>query len=176
MKKIGLILVLALVSIGAQAQNSEFMKFYDKYSSNEAFTIVSVNQRMIELFSNFEVEGEEEEAMKKAVSGLKGIKLIANSKTSEGASLFSEANAAFLKGYDELMTVRDGDSDIRFLIQEKGGMVSELVMLVGSDSSFVAASIFGEIDLKQMSKMAKGLNISGMENLEQLENMDDEQK
>ena len=176
MKKIGLIVVLALVSLAAQAQNTEFMKFYNKYSGDETFTIVSVNQRMIELFSNFEVEGEEEEAMKKAVSGLKGIKLIANSKTSNGAALFSEANAAFLKGYDELMTVRDGDSDIRFLIQEKGGLVNELVMLVGSDSSFVAASIFGEIDLKQMSKMAKGLNISGMENLEQLENMDDDQK
>jgi hypothetical protein len=176
MKKIGLIVAFALVSIAAQAQNNEFMKFYNKYSSNEAFTIVSVNQRMIELFSNFEVEGEDGEAMKKAVSGLKGIKLIANSKTSEGAALFSEANSAFLKGYDELMTVRDGNSDIRFLIQEKGGKVSELVMLVGSDSSFVAASIFGEIDLKQMSKMAKGLNISGMENLEQLENMDEDQK
>lgn len=176
MKKIGLIVALALVSIAAQAQNSEFMKFYNKYSGDETFTIVSVNQRMIELFSNFEVEGEEEEAMKKAVSGLKGIKLIANSETSQGAALFSEANAAFLKGYDELMTVRDGDSDIRFLIQEKGGLVNELVMLVGSDSSFVAASIFGEIDLKQMSKMAKGLNISGMENLEQLENMEDDQK
>ncbi|MGM0579894.1 MAG: DUF4252 domain-containing protein [Bacteroidota bacterium] len=176
MKKIGLIVAFALVSIAAQAQNSEFMKFYNKYSGDETFTIVSVNQRMIELFSNFEVEGEEEEAMKKAVSGLKGIKLIANSKTSNGPALFSEANAAFLKGYDELMTVRDGDSDIRFLIQEKGGLVNELVMLVGSDSSFVAASIFGEIDLKQMSKMSKGLNISGMENLEQLENMEDDQE
>jgi|TARA_R100000027_G_scaffold55360_1_gene44498 hypothetical protein len=176
MKKIGLIVVLALVSLATQAQNTEFMKFYNKYSGDETFTIVSVNQRMIELFSNFEVEGEEEEAMKKAVSGLKGIKLIANSKTSQGAALFNEANAAFLKGYDELMTVRDGDSDIRFLIQEKGGLVNELVMLVGSDSSFVAASIFGEIDLKQMSKMAKGLNISGMENLEQLENMEDDQE
>ncbi|WKK85362.1 DUF4252 domain-containing protein [Marivirga arenosa] len=176
MKKIGLIVVLALVSLAAQAQNSEFMKFYDKYASNESFTIVSVNQRMIELFSNFEVEGEDGEAMKKAVSGLKGIKLIANSKTSDGASLFSEANKAFARGYDELMTVRDGDSDIRFLIQEKGGMVSELVMLVGSDSSFVAASIFGDIDLKQMSKMANGLNISGMENLEKLEEMDENNK
>ncbi|HET8859574.1 DUF4252 domain-containing protein [Marivirga sp.] len=176
MKKIGLIVALALVSIAAQAQNTEFMKFYNKYSTDETFTIVSVNQRMIELFSNFEVEGEDEEAMKKAISGLKGIKLIANSNTNQGPALFSEANTAFAKGYDELMTVRDGDSDIRFLIQEKGGIVSELVMLVGSDSSFVAASIFGDIDLKQMSKMAKGLNISGMENLEQLENMEDDQE
>lgn len=175
MRKIGLIVAFALVSIAAQAQNTEFMSFYNKYAGDQTFTIVSVNQRMIELFSNFEVEGEEGEAMKKAVSGLQGIKLIANSKTDKGASLFSEANAAFSKGYDELMTVRDGDSDIRFLIQEKGGKISELVMLVGSDSSFVAASIFGNIDLKQMSKMANGLNISGMENLEQLDNMEDEQ-
>lgn len=176
MRKIGLIIAFALGSIAVQAQNTEFMKFYNKYSVNEDFTIVSVNQRMIELFSNFDAEGEDEVAMKKAVKGLQGIKLIANNKTSEGAALFSEAQVAFAKGYDELMTVRDGESDIRFLIKEKGGLINELVMLIGSDSSFVAASIFGEIDLKQMSKMAKGLNISGMENLEQLENMDKDKK
>jgi hypothetical protein len=46
-------------------------------------------------------------------------------------------------------------------------------MLVDSDSSFVAASIYGDIDLKQMSKMGKSLNISGMENLKKLDDMEE---
>ena len=89
MKRIGLIFAFALLSVAAQAQNTQFMSFYNKYAGDQAFTIVSVNQRMIELFSNFEVEGEEGEAMKKAVSGLQGIKLIANSKTDKGSALFA---------------------------------------------------------------------------------------
>ncbi len=173
MKKITLIFALFLTGSMAWAQNAEFIKFYNKYSTNPEFTIVSVNERMISLFSNFEMEGEEEKAVMEAVSKLKGIKLISNQNTTVGKKLFLEAQTSFSKDYDELMTVRDGDSDMRFMIKEKDGIINELVMLVGSDSSFVAASLFGNIDLKQMAKVAKGLNISGMENLEQLENVED---
>jgi hypothetical protein len=173
MKKILIITMICLTGSMAMAQNSEFINFYNKYSGNTDFTVVSVNERMISLFSNFEMEGEEEKAVMEAVSKLKGIKLIANQNTTNGKQLFNEAQKSFASGYDELMTVRDGNSDMRFLIKEKGGIINELVMLVGSDSSFVAASLFGVIDLKQMAKMAKGLNISGMENLEKLDDMDD---
>jgi hypothetical protein len=72
-----------------------------------------------------------------------------------------------------LMVVRDKDANMQFLIKESGGKITELIMLVDSDSSFVAASIYGDIDLKQMSKMGKSLNISGMENLNKLDDMDD---
>ena len=174
MKKIIILTAFYLTATLVSAQNTAFIDFYNKYSGNTDFTIVSVNERMISLFSNFEVEGEEEKAVMDAVSKLKGIKLIANQKTTQGKQLFTEAQKSFNKGYDELMTVRDGDSDMRFLIKEKDGIINELIMLVGSDSSFVAASIFGNIDLKQMSKIAKGLNISGMENLEKLEDMDED--
>ncbi len=173
MKKILIIAMICSTGSIAHAQNSEFINFYNKYSTNTEFTVVSVNERMIALFSNFEMENEEEKAVMEAVSKLKGIKLIANQNTTKGKQLFNEAQKSFATGYDELMTVRDGNSDMRFLIKEKGGIINELVMLVGSDSSFVAASLFGNIDLKQMAKMAKGLNISGMENLEKLEDMDD---
>ena len=172
MKKILIIAMICLTGSMAMAQNSEFINFYNKYSANTEFTVVSVNERMIALFSNFEMENEEERAVMEAVSKLKGIKLIANQNTTKGQQLFKEAQKSFGAGYDELMTVRDGNSDMRFLIKEKGGIINELVMLVGSDSSFVAASLFGNIDLKQMAKMAKGLNISGMENLEKLDGVD----
>ena len=78
MKKLGLVIVLAFATITLKAQNSEFMNFYNKYAGNEAFTIVSVNERMLQLFSNFDTDDEDAEAVKNALEGLKGIKLIAN--------------------------------------------------------------------------------------------------
>lgn len=172
MKKVAII-VLCLLGNIAFAQNSEFIKFYNKYSADQNFTVVSVNERMISLFSNLEMEDEEDKAAMEAISKIKGIKLIAKQNTGNSKVLYNEAKAAFKKGYDELMVVRDKETNMQFLIKESGGKISELIMLVDSDSSFVAASIFGDIDLKQMSKMGKSLNISGMENLKKLDDMDD---
>jgi len=171
MKK-GLIIAMCLLGNIAFAQNSEFLKFYNKYATDTSFTVVSVNQRMIELFSNISTDDEDAQDVIEAMQQIKGIKLIANDRTSSSDVLYNEAKKSFSKGYDELMVVRDGDSNMQFLIQESGGVINELVMLVGSDSSFVAASIFGVIDLKQISKLGKNLNISGMENLQQLKDVD----
>jgi hypothetical protein len=173
MKKVSLIIVACMISVASYAQNTEFMKFFDRYSQDESFTVVSVNQRMIGLLSNIEVDGEDEKAFMEAVTKLKGIKLIAKEDTPEGQKFYQEAKKAFDKSYDELMSIRDGGSDMRFLIKESGGKISELVMLVGSDSSFVAASLFGEIDLKNISKLAKGMKIDGMEHLEKLDEKED---
>ena len=52
-------------------------------------------------------------------------------------------------------------------------MIGELLMLVGGDHQFVAMDLFGEIDLKQISKLSKGMNMKGME---YLENIDKEPK
>ncbi len=172
MKKIAII-ALCLLGNMAFAQNTEFLTFYNKYATNTAFTVVSVNERMISLFSNIEADDPEQQEAWEALSKIKGIRLIANQKTSNSNKLYNEAKTAFARGYDELMVVRDKDSNMQFLIKESGGKISELVMLVGSDSSFVAASIFGDIDLKQISKMGKNFNISGMEGLKQLEDLDE---
>jgi len=167
------IIVLCMLGNIAFAQNSEFIKFYNKYSTNQDFTIVSVNERMISLFSNFEMENEEDKELMQAISKIKGIKLIAKQNSSNSKLLYNEAKSAFAKGYDELMVVRDKDANMQFLIKESGGKINELIMLVDSDSSFVAASIFGDIDLKQMSRVGKSLSISGMENLKKLDDMNE---
>ena len=171
MKKVAVI-VLCLLGNIAFAQNSEFIKFYNKYSADKDFTIVSVNERMINLFSSLDMEDEEDKQAMEAISKIKGIKLIAKQSGANTRALYNEAKVAFNRGYDELMVVRDKESNMQFLIKESEGRISELVMLVDSDSSFLAASIYGDIDLKQMSKIGKSLNISGMDNLNKLDEMD----
>jgi hypothetical protein len=72
------------------------------------------------------------------------------------------------KEYEELMSVRDKDKDMKFFIKESGGKISELVMVAGGNEEFMLLSIFGEIDLKQISKISKKMNIDGLENLENI--------
>lgn len=70
--------------------------------------------------------------------------------------------------FEELMSVRDKDKDMKFYIKEAGGKISELVMVAGGNDEFMILSLFGEIDLKQVSKISKKMNIDGLENLENI--------
>ncbi len=73
-----------------------------------------------------------------------------------------------VKEYEELMTVRDKDKDMKFFIKESGGKISELVMVMGGNEEFMVMTLFGEIDLKQVSKIGKKMNVDGLENLENI--------
>jgi hypothetical protein len=66
------------------------------------------------------------------------------------------------------MSIRDTDKDMKFFIKEAGGKISELVMVAGGNEDFMVLSLFGEIDLKQVSKIGKKMDVDGLENLEKL--------
>ncbi len=70
--------------------------------------------------------------------------------------------------FEELMSIRDKDKDMKFYTKEAGGKISELVMVMGGNEEFMVLSLFGEIDLKDISKIGKSVNIDGLENLEKV--------
>jgi hypothetical protein len=55
------------------------------------------------------------------------------------------------------------------MIKENGDIITEMLMLVGGEKEFVAMSLYGEIDLKTISKLSKGMKINGMEYLENID-------
>jgi hypothetical protein len=72
-------------------------------------------------------------------------------------------------GYDELMEVKDAQEDMKFMISEKDGIINELVMVVGGNRSFFVMSLYGEINLKDISRLSHSMNIKGMEYLKKLD-------
>jgi hypothetical protein len=68
-----------------------------------------------------------------------------------------------------MMVIKEKDENVRFLVREKDSKVVELLLLVGSPDESVMISIQGDIDMKNISKITKSLNIEGMENLEKIE-------
>lgn len=59
------------------------------------------------------------------------------------------------------------------MIRENGDKISELLMVMGGPDEFMVLSVFGDIDLKQISRIGRKMNVSG---LEKLENMDSKDK
>ncbi|HEX5168809.1 MAG TPA: DUF4252 domain-containing protein [Cyclobacteriaceae bacterium] len=169
MNKIWMVAVIVVITSETQAQNDAITKFFNKYAADESFTQVNVSSKMFSLFTNMEADTPEDKEVLEAISKLKGLRIIAKDQDRNARTLYKEAFALVPpKEYEELMSVRDKDKDMKFLIKESGGKISELLMLMGGDDEFMALSLFGEIDLKQISRIGKKMNVDGLENLEKM--------
>ncbi len=173
MKKVIIIALMMIAVNGVFAQDA-ISKFFSKYQDDESFTQVTVSSKMFSLFTNMEVETPDDKEVLEAISKLKGLRILGKENTSDARKLYKEAFALIpMKEFEELMTVRDKDQDFKFLIKESGGKISELLMIMGGADDFMVMSLFGEIDLKQVSRLGKKMNVGG---LEQLEKLDDKKK
>ena len=172
MKKIALMMVLMVTLTAAEAQDV-ISKFFTKYQEDESFTNVNISSKMFGLFTQMDAESPEDKEVLQAISKLKGLKILAKENARNSRELYKEALGLIPKNFEELMSVRDKDKDMKFMIDENGGKISEMLMVVGGNEEFMIMSIFGEIDLKQISRIGSKMNIKGLENLK---NMDKNQK
>ncbi len=170
MKKIAILSILFLSTLSANAQEDAITKFFSKYQNDDSFTKINITGRMFGLFTNFETEEEEDQEMIDAISKVKGLKILAKEDIRNGQELYKEAFRLIDSSeYEELMTIREKDNDMKFLIKEKDGIIAELLMVIGSEDSFFLLSLVGDIDLKQISKLSKSMDIDGFENLQNID-------
>ena len=170
MKKLIIVLVTVCVGCSANAQNDAVTQLFNEFYDDENFTKISVSSKMFELFTNIEPGDEDEEEILEAVSKLKGLKIIAADSIGNSDELYAKAVKKISgNGYEELMEVKDARENMTFMIKEKDGLINELVMVVGGKESFIIMSLYGEIDLKKISKLSKSMKIKGMEHLRQLD-------
>ena len=124
---------------------------------------------MFSMMANIDGNTENEKAMISAISKIKGLKILKKDDARNSRELYKEALAMVPAGqFEELMTVRDKDKDMKFFTKESGGKISELVMVMGGNDQFMVMSLFGEIDLKEMGKIGKAVNIDGLHNLDKM--------
>lgn len=169
MKRVTLILLLALAAPRLWAQNSIIDRFFQKYENDRTFTLVSVTPKMFSMFSKLDIKTDEGQGVMQVVRKLKGLRIIAKENTKEGPRLYSEAASFLNKEFEELMTVRDGNSDLKFMVKENSkGNIAELIMLVGSNDEFLAMSLVGDIDLDEIAQIANNMNIQGFEHLKKV--------
>jgi len=168
MKKIIAIAIL-MTSLTAVNAQDVISKFFTKYQDDETFTNVNISSKMFGLFTEMEADNPEDKEILDAISKLKGLKIVAKENARNSRELYKEALGLIPKNFEELMSVRDKDKDMKFMIQENAGKISEMLMVVGGNEEFMILSIFGEIDLKQISRIGTKMNIKGLENLQKME-------
>ena len=172
MKRIVIAGAMLLFTLTVAGQKSAVDKVFDKYSGKDGYTTVYISSFMFNLLNSLEVDDPEYNDFKKATSGISSIKIL----TQEGGSSASFGRELLdmlpRSEYKEMMTVKEEDEEVLFLAKESGGVITEFLLIVsGDDGEDALIAIQGNIDLESLSSIAEGLDMPGLENLEELEEM-----
>jgi hypothetical protein len=172
MKRILVAGVMLLFTLAVMGQQSPIDKVFDKYSGKEGYTTVYISSFMFNLLNSLEVDDPEYNEFKKATSGIQSIKILTQEGSGSAAFGKELLNMLPRNEYKEMMTVKEDDEEVLFLVKEIDGRVTEFLLIVsGDDDADALIAIQGDIDLKSIASIASGLDMPGLENLEDLEEM-----
>ena len=100
------------------------------------------------------------------IRNLTGMKMLTTEQETD--RYFQEVRTMLQKRkpeYEELMSILEEGEQVWMYVREKNKEIVELVILVGGKEEFMLMSFCGVIDLKKISRLAKAVNVEGMEYL-----------
>lgn len=163
MKRILIIAIMTIASGALHAQDDAIGRFFGKYLEDSRFTVVSVSPRMFRLMSKVKWDTIPSD-LKQTVSRLQSFRILSTETNPYG--FYKEALSQIdRKQYEDLITVRDGKDDFRFMIRSTGNTINELLMIAVDKDGFTLMSFVGDIDLDKIARLGADMDIKGMENL-----------
>lgn len=155
--------------------------FFDSFENEKDVTSVVVTQNMFKLLAEIDIESDDPEVKEymELVNNLENIKIYMTDNPEVRERMKSSVSTYLSQnsGLAELMRVSEEGKNIKFYSKEgkSKSHVSELLMFLqgdydGGKDGAIIMSITGNIDLKQISKLTKDLNVPGSEELKNIEN------
>ncbi len=171
MKKLYISCLLCLSIAFVNAQESGIEKFFQRYEQDKSFITISISPKMFTMLSKIDdQQSEEAKQIIEVAKKLKGLKIILKENTADGSKLLQEAKALLPKDYEEMMTIREKDNNIKFIVKENtNGNILELIMLLGGDKKFVAISLLGDINIAEIQRIAKDMKINEFNKFEKID-------
>ncbi len=169
MKKLILFTTAICMVTILQAQTNAIDEMFDKYSEKEGFTTVYISSKLLGLFAGKNTEDNEGSDF---IRRLKSIRILSveDSLLNKNVNFYKELTKKLdLSVYEELMVVKEGSDMTKFLIQQKGDVISELLVITGGPGDNTLISIKGDLDMKMISDLSKSTGIDELQDLEKLE-------
>jgi hypothetical protein len=169
MKKVFLSFITICLTLIMQAQSNPVDDMFNKYSEKPGFTVVSISSKMFSLFENKNTENKDADDV---INKLKSIKILSveDSLLNKNLNFYTELSKKLdLSVYEELMIVKSGPDVTKFLIKQKGNIISELLVIVGGPGGNSLISIKGELNLKSISELSKNIDIQELKTLDKID-------
>jgi hypothetical protein len=169
MKKLLLLLPAICLTLLLNAQTGPIDEMFNKYSEKEGFTVVSISSKM---FSMFAGQDNKDKEAGDIVNRLKSIRILTveDSLLNKKLNFYTELSKKLnMSDYEELMVVKEGPDVTKFLIRQKGDVISELLVVTGGPGGNSLISIKGDLNMKSISDLSKSVDIQELKTLDDLE-------
>ncbi len=170
MKKVTLILSAILFSVMAMAQQNSIDKVFKKYSGQEGVTVVNISPELFQIFSDLDVK--EIEDVDFPMDKLTGLKVLSieNREILKGNDFYAEVTDDLdTNDYAEVISVQDGDEDVRMWMKTEGKQIHEFLLVVSSPDEGVLVYITGDFNLNDIEGLAE--SFGGLDGLDELDNI-----
>ncbi len=166
MKKIKMFALLFSLPLLLIAQQNAADKFFEKYANEDGFTTISVNRGLLNFVSNLDDDKETKQLLK----SIESVKILTTKYEVNGLNFYEEIVKNLPEDqYEELITVRENDEQVKILINEKNGIIRELLVITGGGDENALIIVKGNIELNKVSNLSSSLNFDGLEVLQDLE-------
>jgi len=170
MKKLSLIILVFVFPLLVFSQHSSVSKLFEKYAEKDGFTTVYISKNLFKMVGEMDLDDPDVDGL---IDKLETIKILASD-----CEFINDNNINFyeeimdelpIEEYEELLVVKEKDQDVKFLVKEKNGIITELLLIAGGKDNNALVCITGNIDLRHISKLASSMEGTGMEHLKKLE-------
>ena len=141
-----LISLCILCSSMGFAQN----KLFDRYAEMDNVTSVYISKAMFRMMSNIDKVGVNMMNLKGKIESLQLLTAENKERTTQMKRDFSQLVSS---NHEELMRVKDKDSNIRFYADIKGDLIKELIMLIDGNNNYTAILITGNFTIKDIQDL-----------------------
>lgn len=149
MKRLLLLIILLLPLVGA-AQQLNYSGFFDRYENDKEFRTVVLGRKMMEMMS----EQTSDREMRRTLAGIEHIKVISTSTYNE--SFVADARAVTSStSYKLVSSVSEGGREVSFYVLNSKEGKNRLLMLSFSDDEWVVMGIYGQFDLRNISRLTQ---------------------
>ena len=181
MKKSLILFAVAILLMPLTAMSQDI---FEKYSDNNDVTYVSIKPKMFQMLAKMDISTEDKEAQEyiNMVNSITSFKTLATDNKAIAADV-SKWVKSRTSSLEELMEVKDDGMVVKFYVREgkDSDHVAELLMFVngleakmkdndinvnGRSIETVVISLTGDIDLNQISKLTKKMNLPGGDELD----------
>jgi len=163
MKKIFIIFALAFSHFfNVYGQKEKLDQLFDRYEEVEGVTSIKIAKPMFGMLSNLNIGDSELDQIKPLLAKINGLKVLItenpeNGKSSSNLNQLNKEITSYLKNmnYSEMMSVKNGESKIKFLSSEaKNGILEDILLRIDSgDGENILVMLDGKLSMDDVNKI-----------------------
>lgn len=167
MKQFSLVLLSILLTTRlAYAQHDALNGFIEQHKNDKAFTYAFLSKDLFEVATQLNVENKDWKKLHNVVKNIGSLSILTADSIFNALTLYREVrNIIPEEEFDELLTVRDGQENVRIWVKEADAVVTDLVLLVGSPEEFVLICFAGNLELGNISELVQLFEADELEQL-----------